>query len=237
MSVDKTLPTATETVSCGVAATEYTHPSFAMIKRNVYQGTCNLFGTNVEENSFIEIEISTAHLSHRLNSDWYHSDKPVLLARMSKMQWADFISTSNGNGTPITLTHVADGQPKRLPLIDGSFNLRHQIEDDAARLVTQALSSIQSVLDGLLEQTESKGAISKPKLRELHNQLKTATSNLPQNLKYTVECALSDIEKAAKTVALNAKVEIEQHAQSKGYTLTEANQLGFMDNIKQISHG
>lgn len=236
MTIEKTLPTAVEKEHCGDVTTRYTHPSFGMVKRSIVQGQCNLFGTNVVDNSYVEIEFSTAHVDHHLNSDWYHDDKHVLIARMSKNQWADLISTTNGRGTPVTLTHISEGPIKRLPMIDGSFNMRKQIEKDAERLVAKALESIKSVLEGLNEQVEGKGTVSKPKLRELTRELSIATQNLPANMKYTVECALHDVEKIANEIAFNAKSEIEQHAQAKGLSTGEMKQLGFSDTIKQIGH-
>lgn len=236
MAIDKELPTATETERVGDTTTRYTHPSFGLAKRSVIQGQCNLFGTNIVDNSFIEIEFSTAHVDHHLNTDWYHDDKTVFVARMSKTQWADLITTTNGRGTPVTLTHLGEGPVKRLPAIDGSFNMRKQIEKDAERLVSKALESIQSVLSGLKEQTEGKGAISKPKLRELHRELSIATQNLPANIKYGVQCALNDIDKMATEIAFNAKAEIEQHAQAKGLSVKDTQQLGITQNIHQIGH-
>lgn len=236
MAINKELPTASEREHCGETATRYSHPSFGMAKRSIVQGQCNLFGTNIVDNSFVEIEFSTAYVDHHLNADWYHENKGVLVARMSKAQWADLISTTNGRGTPVTLTHIPDGPMKILPAIDGSFNMRKQIEKDAERLVAQALESIQSVLAGLKEQNESKGAISKPKLRELERELRIATQNLPSNLKYSVECALNDIDKMATEIAFNAKAEIEQHAQMKGLTGQDVRQLGVHENLYQIGH-
>lgn len=236
MAINKELPTASEREHCGETATRYSHPSFGMAKRSIVQGQCNLFGTNIVDNSFVEIEFSTAYVDHHLNADWYHENKGVLVARMSKAQWADLISTTNGRGTPVTLTHIPDGPMKILPAIDGSFNMRKQIEKDAERLVAQALESIQSVLAGLKEQNESKGAISKPKLRELERELRIATQNLPSNLKYSVECALNDIDKMATEIAFNAKAEIEQHANVKGLTTKDVEQLGVHENLYQIGH-
>lgn len=236
MAINKELPNAEVRAHCGETATRYSHPSFGMAKRSIVQGQCNLFGTNIVDNSFVEIEFSTAYVDHHLNADWYHENKGVLVARMSKAQWADLISTTNGRGTPVTLTHIPDGPMKILPAIDGSFNMRKQIEKDAERLVAQALESIQSVLAGLKEQNESKGAISKPKLRELERELRIATQNLPSNLKYSVECALNDIDKMATEIAFNAKAEIEQHAQMKGLTGQDVRQLGVHENLYQIGH-
>lgn len=236
MAIDKELPTATEREHCGDTATRYSHPSFGLVRRSIIQGECNLFGTNIVDNSFVEIEFCTAHVDHHLNADWYHDDKAVFVARMSKAQWADLISTTNGRGTPVTLTHVGEGPIKRLPAIDGSFNMRKQIEKDAERLVSKALESIQSVLLGLKEQTEGKGAISKPKLRELQHELSVATQNLPANIKYGVQCALNDIDKMATEIAFNAKAEIEHHANAKGLTVQDTQQLGVTQNLYQIGH-
>lgn len=136
----------------GDVATEYAHPEvFGLIKRHTVNGEADLFGTNAHDNSFVELEINEGVLQHHLNRDWYHDRSGVLKLRMSKSQWATFISTSNGSGTPCAITMMRDGEFTNVPAIKGSFNMRDQIESDAERIASEALKVI---LDGMKELKE-----------------------------------------------------------------------------------
>jgi len=226
MATNAELPKVNEVSRLGGdVSTEYSHPSFGLIKRSQVTGTANLFGTNVKDSGFIEIEIAQALLQHHLNRDWYQERGNVLVLRMSKMQWANFLSTANGSGTPCTLTQVRDGDLKRIPAIQGSYNMQEQIQKNAELLIKQALEGVSECLSELQEQVESKGTISKPKLRDTIHKLKVISSNLPSNLSYGVETALEDIERVADEIVMNAQARVEQHAQSLGLDTQTTNQI------------
>ena len=85
------------------------HESFGVlnISRVQVSGNMPLFGSSIEHNNLIMIEVKTAFRDRHLHQDWIHSDKLLLRASMSPSQFADAITSLNaGTGTPITLEYV-----------------------------------------------------------------------------------------------------------------------------------
>lgn len=193
----------------------YTHPSFGLISRSVVQGKTNLFGTHISDGGFVEIEINTAELTHRVSKDWYFGNDPVLVLRMSTTQWANFISKHNSSGTPCTFKGMREGAFKRVPDIEGSYNLREKVETDINRMTQDALTKILAGIKSLEDLAESKGSISKPSLREAVRNIKIQTENLPSNLQFCVTTAMEELEKIGDEVTLNTQAKIEQFAESK----------------------
>ncbi len=85
----------------------YEHPTFGVISFARGQTThCPLFGSSVEHQNVISVEIKTAELHRSLSRDWIHGDKIIVRAIMSPTQFADAITGLNCSEIPITLDYV-----------------------------------------------------------------------------------------------------------------------------------
>jgi hypothetical protein len=84
------------------------HPSFGMIGWNRVSGrNQNLFGTSIEHNSFVNLEIREGMVRRNLNRDWYAGSNPIISVSLSPNQFSDFITSPNiGDGVPCTIHYI-----------------------------------------------------------------------------------------------------------------------------------
>lgn len=90
---------------------EIRHSSFGVI--NISRGVCsekmNLFGSSIQQRTFIRVDISKAILMRDLNRDWIMPDHevPIVSVYLSPSQFADAITSLNqGEGTPCTINFM-----------------------------------------------------------------------------------------------------------------------------------
>lgn len=101
---------------------EIRHPSFGVI--NISRGVCsekmNLFGSSIQQRTFIRVDISKAILMRDLNRDWIMPDHevPIVSVYLSPSQFADAITSLNqGEGTPCTISFM-NGHEVKEPILE-----------------------------------------------------------------------------------------------------------------------
>lgn len=200
----------------------YEHPAFAVIRVSNPQGHRVLFGSDVEHNNYIELEIATADLERSLHNDWIHGDtRPIISVAMSHAQFVSMIQSSGkGAGTPCTLQYAPVDRNKNVervpqiePLQSKADLTKDEIQRDAAKALELANKAIDA-LDRKIEEIKLKKSVSKKDLNDVQPLIRVAKNkieNLPVNLRFALSCAEEAIDKAVH----DAQIEIEASAEHK----------------------
>lgn len=184
------------------------HDAFGRIILNrSHGGGQAMFGSAIEHNTAVTIEIERAHLDRRLNRDWVHGDETLLRLRMSEHQWAQFVaSQGNGSGTQVTLEYApARGTPlARMPelLLDP---VRQTFEDEVRKAAREASEGVRKAEAAVREMTKPGAKPSKKDLEALLGLLRAAGEHFEGNMGFAQK---SFVEAMESTVSA-AKVEVE----------------------------
>ncbi len=129
------------------------HPSFGVI--NVSRGVCssrmNLFGSSIQQRSYIQLSISRAVLARHTNRDWIRSEGvPIVSIYLSPSQFADAITSLNqGEGTPCTITFV-DGHEVQEPILESKRVQFDADFEETMKEVTDSTSEFYSKIEYIL---------------------------------------------------------------------------------------
>jgi hypothetical protein len=129
------------------------HPSFGVI--NVSRGVCsskmNLFGSSIQQRSYIQLSISKAVLARHTNRDWIRSEGvPIVSIYLSPSQFADAITSLNqGEGTPCTITFV-EGHGVQEPTLESKRVQFDADFEDIMKEVTDPASEFYSKIEYIL---------------------------------------------------------------------------------------
>ena len=97
----------------------YTHPSFGqMYIGRVQSRNTHFYGSELPQDSYIVLELSSSEVTRELKQDRYYSIKPLVKVRMSSMQFSEMITSLNqGGGSCCTIEYLIDKKITPLPLI------------------------------------------------------------------------------------------------------------------------
>ena len=225
MTQHKVQPTAEENMP-PMGGTTYKHDAYGIIRlTNPQGGSSTLFGSDIQHDNRVRIEICRAEVNRSLSRDWVFPKKTIVDVEMSHAQFAQFITSSGkGDGTPCTLLYApppgaqSSGMPAIANIETKHATLRREIRDEA----TRTLEFLEKQVDSLV----SLVANGKPRISELKDisrSLKVTLSNLPSNMAFVVGSAEEALEKATS----DAKIEVE------AYIAATAQRIG-LSHIRQL---
>jgi len=83
------------------------HESYGLVKFNRINGfTKKLFGSNINHQNSIVLEISQAENEYHLGKSWNHTRNSIIRVELSNSQFSELITTMNiGNGVPCTIRY------------------------------------------------------------------------------------------------------------------------------------
>jgi len=204
-------PTQTTTDGYGDKRTKLNHPAFGVVTVTRPQSSpgTTLFGSDLQHQHFISVQIQTAEMERDLSRDWVFPRGTVLEFSMSEAQWARFVSgAGRSQATPITLTRVMEnGKLTGVPAIKTPAESRKDaFNKEFQDNLKKTLSQFEEAVAELAELSEQK-TISKVKLRTITSNLSGRLKNLPSNLNFAVE----SFKEVSETVVEEAKAEIEAY--------------------------
>ncbi len=178
------------------------HPAYGMIGISRVSGSTSLFGSEVDHNSFIKLEVKRAERHRDLAHDWYFGRGLVCEVWMSHAQFAEAITTLNvGDGIPCTIRQVEGGARCELPPEDNRAAVFEQELKDSAK---ETASDLRKVLAGLAALAE-KDRIGKTELRELVKELSQAICGITSTLPWLEKQFREEMERTVQ----RAKTEVE----------------------------
>lgn len=197
----------------------YSHPAYATlsVSRPSISPGINLFGSDIDHQHAISVEIRTATLDRHLNSDWINPGRLIMDFTMSETQWAQFISGIGSSiGTPITLSTVTcQDKLQRIPQIEPIRDSRkEEFNREMVSGLQNKLSRFTEIIEELGEVANGSGTksgtISKTKVRDLHQQLARQLQSLPSYFEFMAE----RFQETTEEIVNQARTEVEAHFNS-----------------------
>lgn len=209
--LDVDIKKTTKDESDPLGGSEYSHPSYGMISvSRATGGSGSLFGSEIKNSNFMQIEISEASVRQDLGRNWYHSTNSIVEVNMSPVQYAELITCPNTSGVPCTITRRHD---------TGSINYKpiDTVTQHVESVVEEKLSSLKGDCKDVFEKvTEilSQKTIKKADKEEIESLVRRLVADINSNIPFYEESVKESIDKAK----VEAKAEIEcyvQHAINK----------------------
>jgi hypothetical protein len=163
---------------------EIRHPSFGVV--NISRGQCsekmNLFGSSIQQRTFITLSISKAVLMRDLSRDWIMADKgvPIVSVYLSPSQFADAITSLNqGEGTPCTISYM-DGKEVPEPHLE-SKRVQFDTEfENHMKEITSTTNRFYTKINEIL----AKPSIGKHDRKEIMSQLDMLKMQIESNVPF-----------------------------------------------------
>ncbi|MCD9046819.1 hypothetical protein [Luteimonas sp. MHLX1A] len=149
-------PTRTATTCARGDAVTVTHPAFATIRASRVQGHHRLFGSTIEHQGAVVIELTEACMvesgGRQTVSD---GRRTIAKVALSEAQWASFVSRLNmGTGVPCTLERVRDGELQSVAGLPAPESSAERLDsaaqamlDESQRKQDAAFDAMRSILD------------------------------------------------------------------------------------------
>lgn len=205
-TTDKQKPTI-EMTEGPTACKRFTHPAFGEISVMKSAGAgMELFGSSLNHKSVVTVRVSTAHLDRHLNRDWIFSNDQILSFHMSEAQWATFVSSQGGAGTPITFeVRPEDGAPlQACPGIESAESMRDTFHREIQTKCEQYMEQARQLTEALTAAAGS-GKAGKGQLEELRKMAETLSVGLPSTMSFIQKQGEAAMEK----VVAAGMIEIE----------------------------
>lgn len=179
-----------------------THPSFGIIEFTRVNGINNFFGSDLEQDHYIQLTISEGEKVSDLSSERFYPNKRILKARMTATQFSELITSLNiGSGVPCTLEIVNDKIIEKLPKQENRKEFVHRKFKDRLKEFSSNLISYQKEAKDIVK----KKTLSKDDQNILINNLDYLIAEINSNMPFFAEC----FQEVMDEMVIEAKTEIE----------------------------
>ncbi len=191
----------------------HSHPAFGMMKFSRVSGRANFYGSELEQDHYIEMEVCQSEIQRTLTQDWYFAkNAPVITVRMTSNQFSEMITSMNhGSGVPCTIDRFNYKKVADLPNAESRKEFVHRKFGDRMEEFAKTLKKKQERVKELTE----KKTLSKADQQELKFTVEWLTTEVASNIPYFAKC----FQETMDEVVSEAKSEIESAIQHKITTL------------------
>jgi hypothetical protein len=191
----------------------YDHEAFGEVsvtRRTSAETT--MFGSDLGHRSALVIKLSRAHQLRSLNANVVHSDETIVEFEVSESQWAKFVSSPGGGGTPVTLRMA----PSRGAKIDGmpmieAMSMRQQFDGEIEKKFADYMRAGKELLEKFEQLANTPGAISKKDFKEFQSEMSALVDGLPRNFGFMQDQFHRTMERTADQL----KTEVEAYLGGK----------------------
>jgi hypothetical protein len=184
------------------------HPSFAQISFSRVSGNSNFYGSELQQQHYVSMEIHESSVRRELSKDWYYADKRVLRLRMSAGQFSELITNMNhGMGIPCTLEYADGKLIEQLPQQESRKEFVHRKFNDR---MEEFAKTIREKKDQAKEIVKKK-TLSKDDIKNLSFYLDYLTQEISGNIPFFAKCFQETVDE----VVFEAKLEVENAIQHK----------------------
>lgn len=184
----------------------YTHPSYGMVRvaRQSGGNSTPLFGAEIESNSQMAIEISTASVTQDLGRNWYYSKDIIVEAILSPVQYAELISNPNTQGSPCTLRYTQD---KGHILYKGIETQTQHVESHIKQRVADLKKSISNIKNSAETILSKKTPLNKKDKESVLKLITNLVVEFNSNLPFYEKCFTENLSKQKS----EARAEVESY--------------------------
>jgi Glu-tRNA(Gln) amidotransferase subunit E-like FAD-binding protein len=184
------------------------HESFGQIRFGRINGRAKFYGSELEQDNYIELEIDNSEVTKSLTTERYFSRKNLVKVRMSSGQFSNLITSLNvGGGTPCTIERIGDKIYEPLPDVMNRKKFVHnqfkeRMQDFAKNIKEKQLSAKNLI---------KKKNLSRENMEELTKTIDWLTREISSNVPYFMEC----FQESMDIIVNEAKLEVENAIQHK----------------------
>lgn len=191
---------------------KYTHPSYGQIRFSRVSGKNRFYGSELEQQNYISLEIHGSEIERDLSKEWYYNRKLITRLRLSSNQFAELITSMNiGSGVPCTLEFYNETKTDALPDLDNRKEFLHRKFQDRMDEFSTTLKENQERAKELTK----KKTLSKADQHELLLLIEKLTQEVSSNIPFFAKCFQENMDE----IVQEAKTEIESAVQHKITTL------------------
>lgn len=182
------------------------HESYGMISiGNISCGGKGqaLFGSGINHNHFISLEIHTAERIRDAYTDHYFSKDKITEVFLSATQFAGLITRSNTSGVPCTLKWTQEkGHIKDVP----QHNIKKEMHADLKRKFKNVGKRVKAMQDTIEECLT--GTVKKADKDTIKSAINRIYNDVNSNLAYLQECQTEKLEKIGTEIVAEAEANI-----------------------------
>lgn len=166
-----------------------------------------LFGTQIETQDPIKLEICHAEECRDLSSNWYFPKKQIIEVEMSPIQWAEFLTSGNTSGVPCTIKYLnrekmSEPHPSTI-IEDYNYEVEEHFDEFG--------KSFDKVAETLKEQIGLNKPMGKKALEELLREIEILRTNTVENVKFVKNSFKKDMNK----IVAEAKAEFNAYTENR----------------------
>lgn len=180
-----------------------THPAFAQLRFSRVQGSAKFYGSEIESNHYIQMELSTSEMSRELSKDWYFGEREqIVRLRMTNNQFSELITSMNyGSGSCCTLEYLNGKRLEDLQEVESRKSFVHRKFKDRMKEFSERLSPERSELIEKIKVSK----LGKKDKEELLLLIGSIRTEIEQNIPFFAEC----FQETMDDIVQEAKAEIE----------------------------
>jgi len=191
----------------------HTHPSFGQIHFSRVNGRSSFYGSELEQDHFITMEVKQSEIQRGLSHDWYFAhSSPIIAIRMTSNQFAEMLTSLNhGSGVPCTIEIVNQKPVEKYPAPESRKDFVHRKFEERMKEFGNQIRENQKKATDIVK----KKTLSKQDIHDLTNQLEWLTGEVERNIPFFAKC----FQEVTDEIVVEAKAEVENAIQHKITTL------------------
>ncbi len=186
------------------------HPAFGQIHfSRTNGGGGKFYGSELEANNYITMEVSQSEMRRDLTKDWYYTrGLPVIKVRMTAGQFAEAITSLNiGSGVCCTIEMVDQKPVEKMPKQESRKESVHRKFEERMKMFADGIRKNKDTAQSLVK----KKTLSKQDQHDLLHQLEWLTTEVEKNIPFFAKC----FQETMDEVVFEAKTEVENAIQHK----------------------
>lgn len=188
------------------------HESFGQVQFIRTTGRANFYGSELEQDHYITLEVHGSEIHRELTQDRYYNRERVLRLRMSSGQFSELITNMNmGSGIPCTLEYILNKKIEPLPKQENRKEFVHRKFEDGMKIFGDSIRERQNKAKELVK----KKTLSKDEMHQLQMHIEWLSAEVENNIPFFAKC----FQETMDDVVFEAKTEIENAIQHKINTL------------------
>jgi len=186
------------------------HESFGQISFSRITGSANFYGSELEQDHYIQLTVLESEIQRDLTCDRYFATNrmPIVRLRMSAGQFSELITSMNqGDGVPCTIEYGNGKKMEPLPIYEKRKKFVHRKFEDRMKSFSGTLKERQEKARSLI----NKDKLSKDDKKELNWLIDSVNQEINSNIPFFAKCFQETVDE----VVFEAKLETENAIQHK----------------------
>lgn len=187
----------------------FKHESFGQIRFTRTNGHASFYGSELEQQNYISMELHQSEIQRELTQDRYYTyGVPLVRIRMSSGQFSEMITGMNmGSGVCCTIERLMGKRIQELPTAESRKEFVHRKFEDRMKDFTFTLKEKQA----RVKELSAKKTLSKVDQKELNWTVECLTQEVASNIPFFAKC----FQETMDEVVSEAKLEVENAIQHK----------------------